>query len=220
MPLRALRDHEDTFVPRVSDAHLTARRHQILDAAHGLFAERGFARTSMDDVAGAAGLSIGAVYRYFPSKNDLILAVCAGHGDEPDDGRPHETAAALLARLASYVSSSGGHARFAVQVWAEAALSPQLAESVALTHENLQAHLARLLAANGDGVQSADASDETTAQVALAALIGLAALIAVGVPVDEERFLTALPGNRRLKRSTASTSAVTSTGSASRGSRA
>jgi TetR/AcrR family transcriptional regulator, transcriptional repressor of aconitase len=183
---------KELTVPRVSEAHLAARRRQILDAAHAVFPERGFARASMDDVARAANLSIGAVYRYFPGKSDLILAVCSGHGDDPDDDGTQESAAALLARLAGYVLPGGGHAKFAVQVWAEAALSPGLAASVAATHGHLQSRLARLIAQRADGSDQLVASTETHAQVALAALIGLAALVAAGVPVDEDGFLAEL----------------------------
>jgi AcrR family transcriptional regulator len=43
-------------VPRVSEQHLAARRQQILDAAAALFAERGLARTSMNDVVRESGL--------------------------------------------------------------------------------------------------------------------------------------------------------------------
>ena len=62
-------------VPRVSEAHLAARRQQILDAARTCFLRNGFHQTSMQDVIREAGLSVGAVYRYFPSKNDLITAL-------------------------------------------------------------------------------------------------------------------------------------------------
>jgi AcrR family transcriptional regulator len=47
---------------------------RILDAALGLFRRRGFDRTTMRDVASAAGLSLGASYYYFPSKDAIVLA--------------------------------------------------------------------------------------------------------------------------------------------------
>jgi AcrR family transcriptional regulator len=49
-----------------------ARPDEILDAALALFTERGFAATKVDDIAAAAGLSKGAVYLYFPSKEALL----------------------------------------------------------------------------------------------------------------------------------------------------
>ena len=51
------------------------RRAAILAAAAGAFAERGFAGTSMDDVAAAAGITRLIVYRHFGSKEDLYAAV-------------------------------------------------------------------------------------------------------------------------------------------------
>lgn len=61
-------------MPRVSEAHLNARREQILRAAWRCFARDGFHRTSMQDIFAESGLSAGAVYRYFPSKNELVRA--------------------------------------------------------------------------------------------------------------------------------------------------
>jgi AcrR family transcriptional regulator len=52
-----------------------ARRAAILAAAAEAFAERGFADTSMDDVAVAAGITRLIVYRHFGSKEDLYAAV-------------------------------------------------------------------------------------------------------------------------------------------------
>ena len=41
-----------------------------------MFAERGFHRATMQDIVRASGLSVGAIYTYFKSKSDLILAGC------------------------------------------------------------------------------------------------------------------------------------------------
>lgn len=49
-------------------------RARILDAALGLFLERGFEPTSMRDIGEAAGLSVGSTYYHFRSKGELILA--------------------------------------------------------------------------------------------------------------------------------------------------
>ena len=51
------------------------RRAAILRAAAAAFAERGFAATSMDDVAAAAGITRLIVYRHFESKDALYAAV-------------------------------------------------------------------------------------------------------------------------------------------------
>jgi AcrR family transcriptional regulator len=62
-------------MPKVSQAHIVARRRQILDAARECFAANGFHQTSMQDVFNVSRLSAGAVYRYFKSKEELVVAV-------------------------------------------------------------------------------------------------------------------------------------------------
>ncbi|OGO50760.1 MAG: hypothetical protein A2148_03440 [Chloroflexi bacterium RBG_16_68_14] len=61
---------------RVTQAHIDARKEDILDAAMGMFARKGVAGTTMQEIAGEAHLSAGAIYRYYPSKEDLLRAVC------------------------------------------------------------------------------------------------------------------------------------------------
>jgi AcrR family transcriptional regulator len=48
---------------------------EILAAAQALFAERGYAATRLDEIAARAGVSKGALYLYFPTKQDLFRAV-------------------------------------------------------------------------------------------------------------------------------------------------
>jgi AcrR family transcriptional regulator len=50
------------------------RRDEILDAATGIFAERGYPDTDVDSVAARLGVAKGTVYHYFPSKRELFLA--------------------------------------------------------------------------------------------------------------------------------------------------
>jgi AcrR family transcriptional regulator len=54
-----------------------ASRKQVLDAALRELSERGYARTSVSDIAAAAGMSKGAVHYHFDSKDDLIEQVLA-----------------------------------------------------------------------------------------------------------------------------------------------
>lgn len=48
-------------------------RRRVYEAAMGLFREKGFDATTMRDVAAAAGMSLGAAYHYFPSKDAIVL---------------------------------------------------------------------------------------------------------------------------------------------------
>jgi AcrR family transcriptional regulator len=49
-------------------------RARVFETAIGLFREKGFDATTMRDVAAGAGLSLGAAYHYFPSKEAIVLA--------------------------------------------------------------------------------------------------------------------------------------------------
>ena len=51
------------------------RKSQILEAAQIIFAKQGFHKARIDDIAKQAGLSKGAVYWYFKSKDEIILAL-------------------------------------------------------------------------------------------------------------------------------------------------
>ena len=62
-------------MPKISLVHEQKRRTQILAAAMTCFARQGYHATSMDDVVRESGLSVGAIYSYFPSKEDLFLAL-------------------------------------------------------------------------------------------------------------------------------------------------
>ena len=51
------------------------RERRILAAARRLFDRKGFADTSMEEVAARAGLAVGTLYNYFPSKDQLLFAI-------------------------------------------------------------------------------------------------------------------------------------------------
>jgi AcrR family transcriptional regulator len=141
-------------MPRVSDEHLAARRQQILDAARHCFLRNGFHNTSMQDVIAEAGLSVGAVYRYFKSKNELITSIAEtviGSADEAfaeitAHDPPLPLADAMDHALAFVDEQTGpdGVLRIAIQVWAESLRDPVLAEFVAVTYAGFRNRFAVL----------------------------------------------------------------------------
>jgi AcrR family transcriptional regulator len=52
-----------------------ATRRRLYETAIGLIGERGFEATTLRDVASRAGVSVGLLYRYFPSKRSIVLAL-------------------------------------------------------------------------------------------------------------------------------------------------
>lgn len=63
-------------MPRVIK-HPDIRREELLAIAAERFAAHGYERTSVDDIIRAAGLSKGAFYYYYPSKDALLVALAA-----------------------------------------------------------------------------------------------------------------------------------------------
>jgi AcrR family transcriptional regulator len=61
--------------PRSRAEKKQVTRSRLLDAAEKVFASRGFADASLDEIAEIAGLTKGAVYSNFDKKLDLLLAV-------------------------------------------------------------------------------------------------------------------------------------------------
>ncbi len=60
---------------KVTPEQFKCRRDLILAAATRVFARSGCAQATMQDVAAEAGLSVGAIYRYYPGKEQLVRAV-------------------------------------------------------------------------------------------------------------------------------------------------
>ncbi|MBI3814338.1 MAG: helix-turn-helix transcriptional regulator, partial [Nitrospinae bacterium] len=52
------------------------RRKQILESAIRCISRQGYHQTTMDDIASEAGLSKGALYWYFKSKDEILTAMC------------------------------------------------------------------------------------------------------------------------------------------------
>jgi AcrR family transcriptional regulator len=63
-------------MPKLKPAIQQARRDHILNAAERCFARAGFHRTTMQDICREAGVSPGALYVYFDSKEALIAGIC------------------------------------------------------------------------------------------------------------------------------------------------
>jgi AcrR family transcriptional regulator len=62
--------------------HRDAKRRLIESAAASVFAQKGYRGATVADVAKAAGISAGAIYLYFASREDLLFATVLGEIDE------------------------------------------------------------------------------------------------------------------------------------------
>jgi AcrR family transcriptional regulator len=110
-----------------------ARRETIIRGAAAAFAEKGYAATSMEDVASAAGITKLIVYRHFSSKEELYEAVLERVSDRAREvfiagiqaGRPGSGAVRALLTVAR--DDPAGF----VLLWRHAIREPQFAEHAA-----------------------------------------------------------------------------------------
>jgi AcrR family transcriptional regulator len=198
-------------MPKVTDAHRAARRRQILDAAGRCFVRNGFHATSMQDVFGEAGLSAGAVYRYFPSKAAIVTAIAEETVadverviEETVGVDPVPPVEEMVARVLDAVDAHTGpqgNARIGVQVWAEALRSPALADLVQVTYARIRSRFVELAKRAQDaGRIPADADPEQVGTVLFGMVPGyiLQRLLVGGVdPAVYRAGLHAVLGNTR-----------------------
>jgi AcrR family transcriptional regulator len=186
-------------MPRVSAEHLAARRQQILDAARRCFVTNGFHATSMQQVIAEAGLSVGAVYRYFPSKSDLIagiaeqMAASIAAQLQALAEAPDRSLVEVMEGAVGVVDANTGPdgvLPIAVQVWAEAQRDPALAD---LTHKiygqivEVYVRLADRAIARGDLPAGADPAAVGPALGSLVVGYGLLKLLTGNVDLDRYR---------------------------------
>ncbi|MGY2704797.1 TetR/AcrR family transcriptional regulator [Nocardioides sp. HB32] len=189
-------------MPKVSEQYRADRRAQILAAAARCVAKEGFHRTTMADVIAAAGLSAGAVYGYFASKQDLIRAL-AGEALEPTGERllrlaERDAPVALrdvVEELIDSATSTYGDISptIAVQIWAEAARDREVGSMAADRFTKLRAAVATAVArCQADGTVSAAADPAAVGLVLVGLLDGLVVQQVVDRGVDRERYVDGL----------------------------
>jgi len=64
------------MAPKVTVEHAKKVEEKIIQAARKQFAKKGYALTSMDEIAKSANVSKGGLYHHFPSKEELFVSLC------------------------------------------------------------------------------------------------------------------------------------------------
>ncbi|MDP3859061.1 MAG: helix-turn-helix domain-containing protein [Stagnimonas sp.] len=89
---------------KVRDARDAAYREHIFEVAEKLFAEQGFDNTRMQDIAAAAGISLGTLYQSYPGKRELHRGLLTGRDQQMLD-------AVVLRQKTMARSTAGGMER-------------------------------------------------------------------------------------------------------------
>ena len=133
-------------MPRISAEREAATRRSILDAARDVFVAKGFHEATTHDVARAAGLSVGSIYTYFASKDELIgECVLAANKAETDavlqevrsDGSVHARLGRAIAGWYRYTVEAPGVPSFLAEAWATATRKSVIREVVARRRERI-----------------------------------------------------------------------------------
>jgi AcrR family transcriptional regulator len=132
------------------DRRRTELLHQIQLAASRLFAERGFAAVTTEEIAAAAGISISTYFRHAPTKEGLLVEpvrqavaeIVAAYSARPSD----ESAAEALIHL--FVENTRDRANQDPEYWQQALqTAPHLLSESALISENDDRQFIELVAA-------------------------------------------------------------------------
>src|SRR5581483_5490949 len=186
-------------MPKVVPEYLQQRRRQVLDAAAACFAERGFHQTSMSDICERAGLSPGAVYRYFPGKEDIIAAIC-------DDGYRRDlaliesikadgSAREVMEHLASCFLQpmDPPDLRLRLDMLAQAPRTPHIERVVKAGNERILASFTEFVrAGQASGEVNPDLDPESTARVMCAIYHGFIVQQQLEGGADAQAFIDAV----------------------------
>jgi AcrR family transcriptional regulator len=70
------------MTPIVSEEYKEKKRQEILQSALACFAKKGFEASTVDDIVAQSGMSKGAIYNYFKSKDEIYLGLMEGQTNE------------------------------------------------------------------------------------------------------------------------------------------
>ena len=139
-------------VPSTTVPRNRVRRDQILSAAAKLFGENGFHGSSMAELAKRAGMSVGHIYHYFENKDAIIEALVDREIEElpfmlDEVYSGDDVLTTLMDRLNTTVDRhlDRDRAPLRLEILAEAARNPRIAEKLHTADAVSRHHLAQLV---------------------------------------------------------------------------
>lgn len=178
-------------------------RERLLDAAARVFASKGYSGTKIRDIVQEAGLSSGAVYGRFKSKNDLLTEAVISRSIRRSGARRVDDprVADLIVRTTSENRGPLSDVEaMQLEAYVTARREPEVAEALAETRRRSRAAVQPLVdAALADGTVSRDGDPESVLYLVETMRLGLLLQRAAGAePPDPEAWRDLV---RRLVRS-------------------
>ena len=181
-------------MPKVVPEYKEEAKSRILEAANKVFAEKGYHEATMDDIAKRLGVSKGAIYLYFSSKEDLFEAMCktapqafkeillSSFGNESN---PIQSATQFFDKMLKLSASNPG---LSFEILSEASRNSGLKRILRQSHEEYERVLTGFLAEGRKRKIVGDNLDIRPLANALIALWnGLETLLVAGLPIDQAR---------------------------------
>jgi AcrR family transcriptional regulator len=187
-------------MPRVSDEYMARRREEILEAAKACFARKGFHATSMRDIYRECGLSPGAVYNHFASKDEIVRSLGEERLREAQAKRkaleliddPVEALRLLAAGTREQLMREED-VLLDLQLAGEALRNDLIAEVSRQTFRaTLETVVGLIGRAQGGGQLDARVDADALARVLIGIFQGLVLQTAIGAPPERERHIRAL----------------------------
>jgi AcrR family transcriptional regulator len=168
-------------MPKISPAAAESRRSRILDAAAQCFARHGV-HVSVDEICATAGISKGAIYGYFPSKDAIIQGLADRHMTDLDAithaGSLEELCALLLARAGN---GDASNSRLELEAWTYSLNTPLLRSRLRANTAQLQSALTDAVTnLQANGLVRNDADPAACAAVVETFALGMVAKAALG----------------------------------------
>ncbi|MGH9082055.1 MAG: TetR/AcrR family transcriptional regulator [Acidimicrobiales bacterium] len=177
-------------MPRLAEATKAARRADILAAALACFARTGYHDTTMNEVAEAAEVSKGTPYLYFPSKEELFIALhdewgCGlgerigsevGALSDQERSSPRRVLLAVALAVGAHVVGHSDVCRVLMEARTLAGYNAQIAAAVEASEERNQRQLRDLFEAGvAAGEWPSDTDPDLAALMFMSGLYGLMA---------------------------------------------
>jgi AcrR family transcriptional regulator len=176
----------------------TERRNQILRAARAVFIAKGFLAARVEDVAKRAGLSKGAVYFYYSSKRELLLALVQEEHENTysfldqaeKDRRP--AAVKLLdlgQKYLDYFAGLKSPPRFFMMMCEQAIRDEEIREEVQAVHQRFVDAVTRIIAQGIAEGTFRDTDPIAVSQMLKSMIDGMAGQSSIGIRPDKERLV-------------------------------
>ena len=181
-------------MPKVVPEYKEEARSRILDAANKVFAEKGYHEATMDDIAKRLGVSKGAIYLYFPSKEDLFEAMCKTvpqafkeilYSSFGNEANPIQSATEFFDKMLKLSASNPG---LSFEILSEASRNPALKRILKRNHAEYEEVLTGFLTEGRKrGIVGDNVDIRPLANSLIALWNGLETLLVSGLSIDEAR---------------------------------